>query len=158
MLRILLAAALVFTAGLALAQQEPAPRVIDVNTPPLVPYRIVGNTIPQPLTSQPGDPVRGKRVVTDATNGTCMLCHPMPLPEEPNHGNIAPSLAGIGSRITVPELRLRLVDAKRINPDTLMLSYYRVHDLTRVQQQYVGKTYWSAQDVEDAIAYLMTLK
>ena len=58
----------------------------------------------------------------------------------------------------MPELRLRLVDAKRINPDTIMLSYYRLHDLTRVQQQYVGKTYWSAQDVEDAIAYLMTLK
>ncbi len=158
MFRLVLAVALLVAAGTAFAQQQPAPRVIEVNTPPLVPYRIVGNTIPEPLTAQPGDPVRGKRVVTDATNGTCVLCHTMPLPEEPNHGNIAPSLAGIGSRITVPELRLRLVDAKRINPDTIMLSYYRLHDLTRVQQQYVGKTYWSAQDVEDAIAYLMTLK
>ena len=82
----------------------------------------------------------------------------MPLPEEPNHGNIAPSLEGVGSRLTAAELRLRIVDAKRINPNTIMLSYYRLHDLTRVQQQYVGRTYYGAQDVEDAIAYLLTLK
>jgi sulfur-oxidizing protein SoxX len=158
MFRWVLAVLLLAIAGAAIAQQPEVPRVIDVNTPPLVPYRIVGNTIPAPLTNQPGDPVRGKRVVTDATNGTCLICHTMPLPEEPNHGNIAPSLEGVGSRLTAAELRLRIVDAKRINPNTIMLSYYRLHDLTRVQQQYVGRTYYGAQDVEDAIAYLLTLK
>ena len=153
MFRVLTASVVVLAAVVAAAQD-----VIEVRAPSLVPYRIVGKTIPEPLTSQPGDPARGKKVVTDAANGTCLICHTMPLPDEPNHGNIAPDLAGVGNRYTAAELRLRIVDAKRINPDTIMLSYYRNHDLARVQQQHVGKTYYSAQDVEDAIVYLLTLK
>ena len=46
---------------------------------------------------------------------TCLICHAMPIPEEPNHGTIGPPLAGVGARRTAGELRLRLVDATRVN-------------------------------------------
>ena len=125
----------------------------------LVAYAIVGNGIPKPLTDQPGDPVRGKTVVTDATNATCLICHTMPdVPEQPDQGNLAPPMEHPGSKYTAAELRLRLVNPKLLNPDTIMPAYYRLDGLTRVQQQYVGKTVYKPQDIEDVIAYLLTLK
>ena len=138
--------------------QQPQQQAIEVRSPGLVPFRVVGNAIPEPLTNQPGDPVKGKRVVTDASNSTCLVCHTMPIPELPDHGNLAPDLAGIGSRASAGELRLRIVNPKIINPDTIMPAYYRTEGLTRVQQQYVNKPMYSAQDVEDAIAFLLTFK
>ena len=146
-------AALAALAAGALAQ--------DVLVPfaPLVPYQVVGNGIPKPLTDQPGDPVRGKTVVTDATNATCLICHTMPdVPEQPDQGNLAPPMEHPGSKYTAAELRLRLVNPKLLNPDTIMPAYYRLDGLTRVQQQYVGKTVYKPQDIEDVIAYLLTLK
>lgn len=154
-------------AGVAAAQaQAPAtaPTPLQAHLtgpiPPLVKYEIVGNTtIPQPLTERPGDPVRGRRVVTDASNSTCLICHEVPTLEEfPNQGKIAPSLEGLGSRYTAAELRLRLVNPKLLVPDTMMPAYYRTEALTRVQRQYVGRTIYSAQDIEDAIAFLMTIR
>lgn len=124
----------------------------------LVQYQVVGKTIPQPLTGVPGDPEKGKRVVTNPTNATCLICHSMPLPEELDPGNLAPNLAGVGSRYTAAELRLRLVNPKLITPDTIMPAYYRIEGLHRVEAQYVGKTVYSPQDIEDAIAYLLTIK
>ena len=127
--------------------------------PPLVKVEIVGNTIPQPLTKQPGDPARGRRVIADASNSTCLICHEVPaLAELPDQGKIAPPLEGLGSRYTAAELRLRLVNAKLITPDTMMPAYYRTEGLTRVQPQFAGRTIYSAQDIEDAIAFLLTIK
>lgn len=123
----------------------------------LAPFEIVDGGIPAPLTDLPGDPVIGKQVVTNAANATCLICHPMPIPEQPDHGNLAPPLTGVGSRYTAAELRLRIVDPKVLNPDTIMPSYYRLSGFTRVSEEHLGETVYSAQDVEDAIAYLMTL-
>ncbi|MDA1132020.1 MAG: sulfur oxidation c-type cytochrome SoxX [Proteobacteria bacterium] len=123
----------------------------------LVPFEIVDGGIPDPLTDLAGDPVIGKQVVTNAANATCLICHPMPIPEHPDHGNLAPPLNGVGSRYSAAELRLRIVDAKVLNPDTIMPSYYRLSGFTRVSEEHLGQTVYSAQDVEDAIAYLMTL-
>lgn len=123
----------------------------------LVPYRIEGLEIPEPLTDTPGDPARGGRIVRDAANATCLICHALPIPEEPDPGNIGPPLAGVGSRYTAGELRLRLVDPKVINPDTPMPAYYKVEGLYRVEGEYRGKPIYSAQDIEDVIAYLLTL-
>ena len=123
----------------------------------LVPFEIVGMKIPEPLTDIPGNPEIGKRIVTDASNATCLICHPMPIPEQPDNGNMAPDLAGVGSRYSAGELRLRIVDPKVINPETIMPAYYRLSGFTRVQPKYAGQTVYSAQDVEDAIAYLLTL-
>lgn len=121
-------------------------------------YEVVGFSIPEPLTDQPGDPFRGWQIVREAGNATCLICHAMPIPEEPNHGNIGPDLAGVGERYTAGELRLRVVDSKVINPNTVMPSYYRLDGLVRVEDQYVGQTIYSAQDVEDVVAYLLTLR
>ena len=122
----------------------------------LAPHRIEGLEIREPLMGTPGDPERGEQVVR-AANATCLICHAIPIPEEPDPGNIGPPLAGVGSRYTAAELRLRLVDPKVINPYTPMPAYYKVEGLYRVSNEYRGEPIYSAQDIEDVIAYLLTL-
>ncbi len=124
----------------------------------LVAYRIVDEAIAEPLTAELGDPVRGRRIVRDTSNVTCLICHAMPIPEDPDHGTIGPPLAGVGDRYSAAELRLRLVDPKILNPETVMPSYYRVDSLFRVPEAYRDRTIYSAQEIEDVIAYLTTLR
>lgn len=121
-------------------------------------FLIVGDSIPDPLTGKPGDPARGKVVVATRQQGLCLLCHSGPFPEERFQGNLAPSLAGAGSRWSEAQLRLRLVDAQRLNPDTIMPPYYRLSGLQRVAPGFAGKTLLSAEQIEDVVAYLATLK
>jgi L-cysteine S-thiosulfotransferase len=116
------------------------------------------DSIPQSLTGQPGDAARGRAIVANRTVGLCLLCHSGPIPEERFQGNLAPSLAGAGSRSTPGQLRLRLVDAARLNPDTIMPPYYRLDGLVRVARNFQGKTILTAQQIEDVVAYLATLK
>src|ERR671930_262528 len=97
----------------------------------LVYYRIVDSTIPEPLTAQPGDPERGRRIVLDRDGGDCIVCHAMPLPQREFHGTVGPPLDGIGSRSSAGALRLRLVDPKAINPATIMPAYYKVEGFHR---------------------------
>jgi sulfur-oxidizing protein SoxX len=110
------------------------------------------------LTGMPGDPARGRAIVADRTRGLCLLCHQAPIPEERFQGNLAPSLAGTGSRGTDAELRLRIVDGRRINPETIMPSYGIVSDAPRVGQAWQGRPILSAGEIEDVVAYLVTLK
>ena len=121
-------------------------------------YVIAGDSIPDSLTGQPGDAERGRAIVADRTVGLCMLCHSGPLPETPLQGNLAPSLAGAGARNSVGQLRMRLVNPARLVPDTIMPPYYRLDHLQRVAKAYDGKTILSAEQIEDVLAYLMTLK
>lgn len=123
----------------------------------LKPYTIVGDGIPDSLTGQPGDAARGRALVL-ARSSTCILCHSGPFPEARFQGDLAPSLAGAGNRATTAQLRLRLVDASRINPETIMPSYYRVDGLTRVGSAWRGKPILSAEQIEDIVAYLATLR
>jgi len=123
----------------------------------LVSYAVVGDGIPESLTGAPGDPARGRALVLDRTS-TCILCHSGPFPETKFQGDLAPSLAGAGSRSTVSQLRLRLVDAARLNPATIMPSYYRVDGLERVGSGWRGKPILSAAQIEDIVAYLATLR
>lgn len=111
-----------------------------------------------PLSDQPGDPARGKEIVFDPKRGNCLICHPMPIPEVEFQGNVAPDLAGVGSRYTAGELRLRVVDPKRLNPASVMPAYHRTERLHRVLKEYRGKPILTEQEVEDVVAYLMTLK
>lgn len=124
----------------------------------MVPYRIQEGAIPAPLTASPGNPARGRQIVRDLGHATCLICHAMPIPEEPDHGEIGPSLAGIGSRSTPGELRLRLVDPKALNPETIMPSYYRVDNLYRVWGPFRDRPIYTAQQIEDVVAYLTELK
>lgn len=130
----------------------------EPNTDKLVDYRIVDGAIPEALTDQPGDPERGRRIVLDREGGDCSICHAMPLSQRQFHGTIGPSLDGVGSRYTAAELRLRLVDPKAINPETIMPAYYKVEGLHRVLERYRARPALTAQQIEDVVAYLLTLK
>ena len=90
--------------------------------------------------------------------GLCLLCHSGPFPEERFQGSVAPSLAGVGARLSEAEIRLRIVDSSRVNPNTIMPAYYKSEALTRVAPAYRGKTVLSAQQIEDVVAFLVTLK
>src|SRR5688572_111157 len=81
---------------------------------------VVGDTIPAPLTGVPGDAARGRAIVVNRQQGLCLLCHSGPFPEEPQQGNLAPGLGGAGARWSAGQLRLRVVDARRLNPATIM--------------------------------------
>jgi L-cysteine S-thiosulfotransferase len=124
----------------------------------LKPYVIVGDEIPASLTGAPGDPVRGRAIVGNRQVGLCLLCHTGPFPEERFQGNLAPDLLGAGARASAGELRLRIVDASRLNPNTIMPPYYRVDGLARVAPSFRGKPILSAEQIEDVVAFLMTLK
>lgn len=118
---------------------------------------IVDGTIPTPLTSTPGDAANGRKVVIHRQKGNCLACHVMPIPEQQFHGLTGPDLHGVGENFTEAEFRMRLVDPKVVNPDTMMPSFYKT-DLHRVHPKFQGKTILTAQEVEDVIAYLKTLK
>jgi sulfur-oxidizing protein SoxX len=123
----------------------------------LVPYKIVGDGIPDSLTGAPGDAAHGRALVLERTN-TCILCHSGPFPETRFQGDLAPDLTGSGRRWSASQLRLRLVDASRLNPETIMPSYYRVDGLNRVGRNWTGKPILSAAQIEDIVAYLATLR
>jgi sulfur-oxidizing protein SoxX len=121
------------------------------------PYVVVGDAIPASLTGEPGEAVRGRTLILNRTS-TCILCHSGPFPEETFQGDLAPSLSGVGSRWSPAQLRLRLVDASRLNPATIMPSYYRVDGLDRVGAAWRDKPMLSAAQIEDIVAYLATLR
>jgi L-cysteine S-thiosulfotransferase len=123
----------------------------------LRPYVVTGDSIPESLTGSPGDATRGRTLVLERTN-TCILCHSGPFPEEKFQGDLAPNLAGSGSRWSTGQLRLRLVNASRLNPATIMPSYYRLDGLERVAPAWRNKSILSAEQIEDIVAYLATLR
>ena len=123
----------------------------------LRPYTVMRDTIPKSLTGLPGDPARGRAIVIKREN-TCLLCHSGPFPEERFQGNLAPDLKGAGARWSEGELRLRLVDATRLNAATIMPSYYRLDGLNRVAPAWRGKPVLTAEQIEDVVTYLRTLK
>jgi sulfur-oxidizing protein SoxX len=124
----------------------------------LRPFAIVDDAIPQSLTGAPGDPARGRAIVASRQVGLCLLCHSGPFPEERFQGDLAPSLAGAGSRSTEGQLRLRIVDASRLNGATIMPPYYRTDGLARVAANFRGKPVLTAEQIEDVVAYLTTLR
>jgi sulfur-oxidizing protein SoxX len=140
----LLAAAVLALPGMAAAQT-------------LQSYAITGDAIANSLTGAPGDAALGRALVLNRAS-TCILCHSGPFPEEKFQGDLAPDLAGSGGRWSEGQLRLRIVDASRLNPATIMPSYYRIDGLVRVGAAWRGKPILSAQQIEDIVAYLATLR
>jgi L-cysteine S-thiosulfotransferase len=123
----------------------------------LQPYAVAGDAIAASLTGAPGDAAQGRALVLNRTS-TCILCHSGPFPEEKFQGDLAPDLAGSGGRWSEGQLRLRIVDASRLNPATIMPSYYRIDGLQRVGLAWRGKPILSVEQIEDIVAYLVTLR
>ena len=123
----------------------------------LVSTTVVGDAIPQSLTGAPGDVARGRAIVVDRTRGLCLLCHTGPFPEERFQGNLAPDLTGVGGRLSPGQLRLRLVDGRALNPETIMPSYYSLAGLARVGRAWQGRPILSAAEIDQVAAYLASL-
>ena len=122
------------------------------------PIDVVGDAVPRPLTSTPGDAARGKDIVGDRTVGLCLMCHPGPFPDARSQGNLAPDLSGAGARWNAGQLRLRIVDPRRLNPATIMPSYFADATGARVGKAWRDRPVLDAQQVEDVVAYLATLR
>ena len=116
-----------------------------------------GDSIPASLTGAKGDPARGRAIVANRQVGLCLLCHSGPFPEERFQGDLAPDLRS-AARLSAAEIRQRLVDPAKINPQTIMPSYYRTQGLNRVAPAFRGKPLLNAQQIEDVIAYLRSLE
>jgi sulfur-oxidizing protein SoxX len=116
-----------------------------------------GDSIPASLTGAKGDPARGRAIVANRQVGLCLLCHSGPFPEERSQGDLAPDLRS-AARLTEGQIRQRIVDSTRINPQSIMPAYYRTQGLERVAPPYRGKTILTAEQIEDVVAYLTTLK
>jgi L-cysteine S-thiosulfotransferase len=120
---------------------------------------VLADAMPAPLAgADQGDAARGRAIVADRQVGLCLLCHSAPIPEERFQGDLAPSLAGAGSRWSEGQLRLRIADPARVNPKTIMPSYFKADGLDRVAPAFRGKTILNAQQIEDVVAYLASLK
>ena len=116
-----------------------------------------GDGIPAPLTRAAGNPERGQAIVV-GRQANCLLCHA--IPESGGHvaGNIGPSLAGVGARLTEAQIRIRIVDPLQVNRDSIMPSYYRLEGRVRVATDYRGSPVLDAQQIEDVVAYLHKLQ
>lgn len=124
----------------------------------IVPYAIEGDGIPQALGGLRGDPQRGRAIVASRQAGLCLLCHSAPIPEERFQGDLAPALAGVGARYSEAQLRLRVVDPRRVNPSSFMPAFHSRTNPSRVGAAWAGKPILGAQQVEDVVAWLATLR
>ena len=125
---------------------------------PLAAFEIVDGGISVALTAVPGDAAKGRLIVGNRQMGMCLLCHQAPMAEDRFQGDISTNLAGVGARWTVPQLRLRIVNSRQINPQTVMPAYHRTDGLQRVPASARGKPILDAQQVEDVVAWLASLK
>ena len=118
---------------------------------------MTGDSIFESLSTESGNPVRGRAIVASRQTGLCLLCHSGPFPEERFQGNLAPELRASVARLNAPQLRARIVNAAYFNPQTIMPAYYQTSHLNRVAPKFVGQTLLNGQEIEDVIAFLMTL-
>lgn len=121
--------------------------------------KVVDDAIPMALTDQAGDAGNGQKLVVNRKQGNCLACHAISeLASQPFHGDVGPTLDGVADRYNAGELRMLVVNAKLSNEDTIMPAFYRVEGLNRVNKKFKDKTILNAQQVEDVVAYLQTLK
>jgi sulfur-oxidizing protein SoxX len=149
-----LAAALALTVAVACG----AARAADAPMARPVTFTVVGDGIPVPLTAAPPDVARGRSLIVARESANCVLCHAIPDANVRFSGDVGPSLAGVGARLSVSQLRLRVADNLHVHPATIMPSYYRIDGLADVAPGYRGKPILTALEVEDVVAYLATLR
>ena len=118
---------------------------------------VTGDSIYESLSTEPGNSLRGRAIITSRQTGLCLLCHSGPFPEERFQGNLAPELKESVARLSAPQLRARIVNAAQFNPQTIMPAYYQTSHLNRVAPKFAGQPILNGQEIEDVIAFLMTL-
>jgi sulfur-oxidizing protein SoxX len=121
-------------------------------------FIVIGDAIEAPLTASPADAARGGAILRNRETANCLICHSIPDARERFMGDIGPPLAGVGSRLTPGQIRLRLVDPTRLNPEAIMPAYHRTEGLRHVDARYLGRPVLSAMEIEDVVAYLAGLK
>jgi sulfur-oxidizing protein SoxX len=124
----------------------------------VAPFIVDGDAIEAPLAGLAGDRHRGEAVVKNRETANCLICHAIPDPTERFMGDVGPSLAGVGARLSSAQIRLRLVDPTLLNARAIMPAYHRLEGLTRVDERYRGRPVLSAQEIEDVVAYLSALE
>lgn len=124
---------------------------------PAAEWAIEGDRIANSLTGRRGDPVAGRSLLADRGVAACVLCHVVPGAAAAEMGTVGPSLAGVGARLSAAQLRLRLVDPTRVRPEAAMPAFFR-KDLNDVAAAYRGRTLLTAEQIEDAVAWLESLK
>ena len=157
-LRLALAAVSLATSPAWVLAQPAASRSAGAPTPAESPVNALPDAMAQSLTGMPGDATRGRAVVANRQVGLCLLCHSGPFPEERFQGNLAPTLAGAGTRWSEAQLRLRVADARRLNPDSIMPAYHQIDAGNRVGSAWQGRAILQPQQIEDVVAFLRTLK
>ena len=124
-----------------------------------VSYEVVDYSIPKALTDQPGDPARGREVAIDRKLGNCLACHQISdIPEQQFHGEVGPPLDGVAERWEEGQLRLIVANSKAVFEGTIMPAFLKTEGFNRNQEKFEGKSILTAQQVEDVVAYLKTLK
>lgn len=121
-------------------------------------YDVRGDAIPASLTGRAGDPAKGADLMSDRQRSLCVLCHSGPFSDPHMQGNIAPSLAGIGGRLSAGQIRLRVVNMKALNKDSLMPVYLGAADRSDIAEAWRGRPILQATEIEDVVAYLVTLR
>jgi sulfur-oxidizing protein SoxX len=116
-----------------------------------------GDSVIESLSASPGDPLRGRAIVSSRQTGLCLLCHSGPFPEDRFQGNLAPELSISAGRLSAPQLRARIMDASRFNPGTIMPTYYKAQNLQRVAPKFIGQSILNEQEIEDVVAFLVSL-
>lgn len=129
--------------------------------------------IERPLTKRRGEAVQGLRIVVDPERGNCIACHrvaailakldiqkPSSREKYGNHGTLGPRLDGIAERYSEGELRAILVNPQVAFPDadTIMPSYYTVGNFNHPLPDCRDRAILSANEIENVLAYLATLK
>lgn len=116
--------------------------------------------VTQSLTDVPGDAAAGRKIFANRKLGNCLACHAASeQSEQLFHGEIGPSLDGVGGRYPEGLLRTVVINAKKVfSESTLMPGFYTLANGERVAKKFQGKTILSAQQVEDLVAYLKTFK
>ncbi len=124
-----------------------------------VSYEVVDYSIPKPLTSEPGNVERGREAVIGRRLGNCLACHQISdIPEQQFHGEVGPPLDGVAERWEEGQLRLIVANSKAVFDGTIMPAFLKTEGFNRNQEKFEGKSILTAQQVEDVVAYLMTLK
>jgi len=125
---------------------------------PQPPRASVDDTLPVSLTGVAGDAERGRGIVSSRQTGLCLLCHAGPFPDAAPQGNLGPSLAGVGSRYTEAQLRLRVALPQRLNPESIMPAYLPSRGRAREGAAWRGRPVLTPQQIEDVVAFLTTLR